>query len=68
MKNIVVSSLCFSMVIAPSNVSKRIDFSFESMVKCVSAAFLFVRLRLLLASINDDVELDGSYSLLPLAL
>lgn len=38
------------------------------MIKCVSAAFLFVRLHLLLASINHDIQLYGNYGLLPLGL
>lgn len=65
MKNVVDSSLCFLIEIAPSNIYKCIDLSFESMIKCVSAAFLLVRLRLLLASITHDVELNGNYGLFP---
>lgn len=46
MKNIVVSSLCFLMEISPCNIYEHIDFSFESMIKRVSAALLFIRLHL----------------------
>lgn len=66
MKNIVVSSLCFLMEIAPCNIYEHIDFSFESMIKRVSAALLFIRLHLWLVPINHDLELNGSSGLLPL--
>lgn len=66
MKNIAVPSLCFLMEIAPSNIYEHIDFSFESMLKCVSEALLFIRLHLLPVPINHNLELNGSSGLLPL--